>query len=168
MVPGQLSGTALRCGLDDRWFESRQRLDLFTTVSRPALGPTQPPIQWVTGSLSLVLKRPWDEPDHSPPSSAEVNNAWSYTSTPQYVFMTWCTVKEKRRNNFTFTLYSNIFPSVPRSSEWSLHFRFSDLHFVRISHVFRECYMQRPPNTPWLDHPNNIWWSVQVMKSFIM
>jgi hypothetical protein len=27
------------------------------------------------------------EADHSPPSSAEVKNAWSYTSTPQYVFM---------------------------------------------------------------------------------
>jgi hypothetical protein len=28
-------------------------------------------------------------------------NAWSYTSTPQYVFMAWCLVK--RRDNFTFT-----------------------------------------------------------------
>jgi len=24
---------------------------IFTTVSRPALRPTQPPIQWVTGAL---------------------------------------------------------------------------------------------------------------------
>jgi len=30
------------------------------------------------------------EADHSPPSSAEVKNAWSYTSTPQYVFMVLC------------------------------------------------------------------------------
>jgi hypothetical protein len=36
------------------------------------------------------------------PSSAEVKNAWSYTSTPQYVFMAWCLVKH--RDNFTFTL----------------------------------------------------------------
>jgi hypothetical protein len=28
-------------------------------------------------------------------------NAWSYTSTPQYVFMAWCLVKH--RDNFTFT-----------------------------------------------------------------
>jgi len=28
------------------------------------------------------------KPDHSPPSSAEVKNAWSYTSTLPYVF-TW-------------------------------------------------------------------------------
>jgi hypothetical protein len=54
----------------------------FTTVSRMALGPTQPPIQWVPGALSLGIKRPGREADHSPPSSAEVKNAWSYTSTP--------------------------------------------------------------------------------------
>jgi hypothetical protein len=28
-------------------------------------------------------------------------NAWSYTSTPQYIFMAWCLVKH--RDNFTFT-----------------------------------------------------------------
>jgi hypothetical protein len=33
------------------------------------------------------------EADHPPPSSAEVKNAWSYTSTFQYVFMAWCSVK---------------------------------------------------------------------------
>jgi hypothetical protein len=32
---------------------------------------------------------------------AGVKNAWSYTSTPQYIFMAWCLVK--RRDNFTFT-----------------------------------------------------------------
>jgi hypothetical protein len=55
-------------------FDSRQGLGifLFTTASRTALRPTQPPIQWVPGSLSLGLKRPWREADHSPPSSAEV------------------------------------------------------------------------------------------------
>jgi hypothetical protein len=28
-----------------------------------------------------VIKRPGREADHSPPSSAEVKNVWSYTST---------------------------------------------------------------------------------------
>jgi hypothetical protein len=55
---------------------------LFTTTSRTALGPTQPPVQWVPGALSRGVKRPGREADHSPPSSAEVKNAWSYTSTP--------------------------------------------------------------------------------------
>jgi hypothetical protein len=42
-------------GMDDRWFESRRGLGifLFTTASRPALGLTQPPIQWVPGALSM-------------------------------------------------------------------------------------------------------------------
>jgi hypothetical protein len=46
---------------------------LFTIAARPALGPTQPPVQWV--------KWAEHEADHSSPSSAEVN-AWKYTSTP--------------------------------------------------------------------------------------
>jgi hypothetical protein len=45
---------------------------LFITTSRPALRPTQPPIQWVPGALSLGVKRPEGEADHSSPSSAEV------------------------------------------------------------------------------------------------
>jgi hypothetical protein len=64
-------------------FDSRCGLGifLFTTASRTALGPTHPPIQWVPRALSLGVKRPGSEADHSPPSSAEVKNTWSYTST---------------------------------------------------------------------------------------
>jgi hypothetical protein len=63
---------ALGYGLDDLGFGSRLRLGIFffTTASRTALGPTQPPIQWVR--LSLGVKRPGCKADHSPPSSAEV------------------------------------------------------------------------------------------------
>jgi hypothetical protein len=55
-------------------FDSRRGLGmfLFTTASRTALGPTQPPIQWLSGTLSLDVKRAGREADHSPPSSAEV------------------------------------------------------------------------------------------------
>jgi hypothetical protein len=55
-------------------FDSRRGLGilLLTTGSRTALGPTQPPIQWVPGALSLGVKRPGREAYHSPPSSAEV------------------------------------------------------------------------------------------------
>jgi hypothetical protein len=35
-----------------------------------------------TRSISLGLKRSGREVDHSSPFSAEVNNVWSYTSTP--------------------------------------------------------------------------------------
>jgi hypothetical protein len=34
------------------------------------------------GALSLGIKRPRCEADRLPPSSAEVKNVWSYTSTP--------------------------------------------------------------------------------------
>jgi hypothetical protein len=50
----------------------KMRIFLFITVSRPALGPTQSPIQWVPEALSLGVKWPGREADHSPPSSAKV------------------------------------------------------------------------------------------------
>jgi hypothetical protein len=73
-------------------------------MSRTALGPTQPPIQWILEALSLGVKWPGRDADHSPLSSAKVKNAWSYKSTPQYVFMACCLVKHK--DNFAFTFYS--------------------------------------------------------------
>jgi hypothetical protein len=48
---------------------------LFTTASKTALGPTQPPILWVRGALSLRVKRPGRKADRSPPSSAEVKES---------------------------------------------------------------------------------------------
>jgi hypothetical protein len=69
-------GIVLGYGLDDQGsrFDSWQGLGIFflTTVFRMALGPTQPPIQWVPGTLSLGIKWPGHEADHSPPSSVEV------------------------------------------------------------------------------------------------
>jgi hypothetical protein len=58
-------------------FDSRQGLSenfFHATASGPALGPTQPPIQWVPGALSLEVK-PAREADHSPPSSVEVRRS---------------------------------------------------------------------------------------------
>jgi hypothetical protein len=55
---------------------------LFSKSSRPALGSTQPSIQWVS-----EVKRPGREADHSPPTSAEVKKMWIYASTPPYAFM---------------------------------------------------------------------------------
>jgi hypothetical protein len=81
-----LKMTSQGYGLDDRGsrvrFPAGLGILLLTTASSTALGPTQPPIQWVPGALSLEVKRPGREAHHSPPSSAEVKNAWRYISTP--------------------------------------------------------------------------------------
>jgi hypothetical protein len=53
-----------------------------TAVSRLALGPTQPPIQWVPAAFFLGVKWPGREADRLPPSSAEFKDRWSYTTTP--------------------------------------------------------------------------------------
>jgi hypothetical protein len=47
----------------------------FSKTPRPALRPTQLPVQWVPG-----VKRPWREVNLSSPSSAEVKNEWSCAS----------------------------------------------------------------------------------------
>jgi hypothetical protein len=78
---GIATGYRLEIGVLGFDFKRELGIFLFTTASRPALGPTQPPIQWVPGSFPGV-KRPRREADHSSPSSAEVKNAWTYTSTP--------------------------------------------------------------------------------------
>jgi hypothetical protein len=77
-------------------FDSGQGLGLFlfATASRPAMRPTQPHIQWVLGFLSLWVKRPWNEADHSLRSSVEDKNQWSYTSTFPVRHMTWCWIKQ--------------------------------------------------------------------------
>ena len=77
--PGSSVGIATGYGLDGPGIESRWGRD-FPHLSRPALGPTQPPVQWVPG-LSGGKERPGRDADPSPPSSAVVNKEYSYTST---------------------------------------------------------------------------------------
>jgi len=86
-------GTALGYGLDDRG--SRVRFpagdgnsSLHHRVQNGS-GPTQPPIQRAPWALSLGVKRPGREAYHSSPCVVEDKKAWSYISTPPYVFMVW-------------------------------------------------------------------------------
>jgi hypothetical protein len=53
---------------------------LFSTASRPVLGPTQPPIQWVPEAPSAGVKRSNREAHHSNAISAEVKNAGAIPS----------------------------------------------------------------------------------------
>jgi hypothetical protein len=50
-------------------------------------------------ALSAGVK-PQHEADQSPPSGAEVKNAWNFISSPQYAFMVWCFIKN--RDSFVF------------------------------------------------------------------
>jgi hypothetical protein len=62
-----------------------------------ALGPIQPPIQWTAGDLTPGVKRTGREANHKPLYSADVKNAWNYTSSPQYIFMASCLIKQEIR-----------------------------------------------------------------------
>jgi hypothetical protein len=82
-------------------FDSRRELGifLFTTASRTALGPTQPPIQWVPGGGVF----PWGQSGRGVKLTTHLHlvprskNAWSYTSIPPIH------LQFKHRENFTFT-----------------------------------------------------------------
>jgi hypothetical protein len=55
--------------------------DLSFLQNIQTLGPNQPPVQCVP-VMFLGVKRQEGEVNHSPPSSAEVKNEWSFTHTP--------------------------------------------------------------------------------------
>jgi hypothetical protein len=82
-------------GLGDRGSVlGKGKILLFSIASRPALGLTQPPIQWVPG-----VKRPGSEADHSPPSSIKMKNGGAVLPLPRV--SSWHSAKLiKHRNNF--------------------------------------------------------------------
>jgi hypothetical protein len=81
-------------------FESRQaqELILFSTVSTPVLGLTQPRIQWVPGALCLDSKQLGPKTGHSPQYMADD------TSTPPYTVMACYMVKHKGKFTVTFSV----------------------------------------------------------------
>jgi len=65
-------------------------------------------------------------------------------------------------------MYSGIvLSSTPRSSEWSFPLGFPARNFMHFSSF--PCVLHpRPSHTSWFDHPNDIWWSIHVMKLIII
>jgi hypothetical protein len=125
------------------------------------MGTSQPPIQWVPGALSLGVKQPVREADHTPAASAEVKNAWSYTSTTQYAFKALCLVK-KHRVNFTLLRLKIFFHLCTRLRNslfrWGCQTKI--LYAFLISHT---CCMFNPFQFHRLDnHLANIRWQVEV------
>jgi hypothetical protein len=94
--------------------QQKQGFSLFAIASRPALGPTRPPVQWV---LVQGVKRPGREADHSLPCNAEVKNAWSYMCSSQKVFLVWYLVKNK--SNFTLLTSEHLRYKIVENSDKS-------------------------------------------------
>jgi hypothetical protein len=68
-------------GLEVR-FPAGQEVCLFSIASGTVPGPTQPPIQLVSGAVSPRIKRPRRESDHSPSSSTKVKKGGAIPPLP--------------------------------------------------------------------------------------
>jgi hypothetical protein len=98
-------GTVTDYGLDDRMIGVRFLVGAgnfsFHHRVQTASGAHQPTIQWVSRALSLGVKRPGREANHSPPSRADVKECvelylHSHTTS------SWRGAEVKQRDNFTF------------------------------------------------------------------
>jgi hypothetical protein len=83
---------------------------------------TQPPIQWVPGALTLGVKRPGREADHSPPSSVEVKECVElYLHSPNTP--SWRGAQLKHGDAFTFTIIFTLRIKDRMGGEYSRHGR---------------------------------------------
>lgn len=66
-------------------FDPQQEQSIFplASASKPSLGQTQPPIQWITGSLPGGKAGPGRDAHHSPLSRAEVKHEYQLYLSPQ-------------------------------------------------------------------------------------
>ena len=132
--PGSSVGIATGYGLDGPGIESRWRRN-FPHLSRPAVGPTQPPVQWVPGFFPGAKERPGRDADPSPRSSAVVTKGQSYTSTPP-TGRTACT---EPRCLYKGALYLYLYTPYSKVSDKALTLTFrhrassvQDMHFATL------------------------------------
>jgi hypothetical protein len=90
----------------------------FSTSSRPISGPTQPPIQWVRGALSLGIKWPGNEADNSTPASAEVKKMWIYTLSLPYAFMAQCLIRSTGKTLRFLPYHVKELKAIPCNRPW--------------------------------------------------
>jgi hypothetical protein len=100
------SDIATRYGQDGPGIESRWGRD-FPHKSRPALGPTQTPVQWVLG-LCTGVKLPGRGVDHSPHLEPRSKKEWSYTSTPPLV------LRVLLQGKFNYSLFVTALRNAPK------------------------------------------------------
>jgi hypothetical protein len=77
-------------------FDSQQGLGfvLLTTTSKPALGPTQSPTEWVWRALFPGVKRLKRKSDQLPPSVPRLRMHGTAPPLPNYVFIMCCLIKQ--------------------------------------------------------------------------
>ena len=59
-------------------------------------------------------------------------------------------------------------PSMSGSSKWSFSFGFLYQIPVYASPILLRCYMPRPSHSSRFDHPNCIWWALEIIELLIM
>jgi len=91
-MSGTLDSSSSYIQRDLRTYKGTGLIRTFAHLLKPhaVLGPTQHPLQWVAAALVPGGKRPRHGTCSSPPSAAEVGNAWDCVSAPEWVFMAWC------------------------------------------------------------------------------
>jgi hypothetical protein len=119
------------------WFLAGKNVSLSSTLSRRALGPIQPPIQWAPS-----VKRPGHEADHSAPSSAKVKNSAAMLTLPLCVQGIGKALI-KQTDHFTF-LWSGLYLShandeAPTIAGTDLQFSLPSLKQMRITTELGQC-----------------------------
>ena len=71
-------------------------------------------------------------------------------------------------SHFLSIHFNIILPSRPRYSKRSLSLRFPHWKLARTYRISHMCYMPSQPFSSWIGHPNNNWWTVQLIKPFLM
>jgi hypothetical protein len=85
-----------------------------------ALGPTQPPIQWVPGALSLGVKWPGHEADHSPPASVKVKE-WVglYLHSPNTPPWRGAWLKKAQGQLYLYLYWIKGVPDYKKTKDWN-------------------------------------------------
>jgi hypothetical protein len=124
--------------------DSRQELGFYSFHRVHTCSGAHPAsyVMGTAGSFSGV-KQPWREDYHSPPSSFQVKNAWSYHFIPPYVFMAWCLVKQR-----------TVLPN-DRDASAAIHISVARPTLIHPSSIFSMALCEQNPE--WdrqLQHPN--------------
>jgi hypothetical protein len=86
-------------------------------------------------------------------------------TTAHHWSLSWARWIQSTPSLYFLKIHSNIiFPSTPKSSEWSHPFTFSDQDFIWISQIIHACNVPYQSNTPCLDRPDHASYEALIMQ----